>query len=201
MIQQQIHEKILRKFFRRTESEIRTSLNDVKNDFCRETRIIEGEFTTFNTTATEIYYSIGSDVVSIKQVVLDGVTLKPMSDVYGLNPTNISVKGWHNKGGELGIGNFSPGNLTAIGSVLVVRYFGVMLAADFTEDMAQISEVPDQYHRALIAGVMREFAEDDDNYKMATYYNNVYIAFRREAKREANRRQDGTPNVVEADPY
>ena len=201
MIQQQILDIILRKFPGRTETEIRISLNEVKDDFCRETRIIEGEFTTFNTTTTEIYYTIGSDVVLIKQVVLNGLTLKPMSDVYGLNPTNISAQGWHNKGGELGIGNFSPGEITVIGSVLPVRYFGVKLAADFTVDTSQVSEVPSQYHRALVAGVIRGFAEDTEQYKMAAYYDKVYAAFRRSAKREANRRQDGTPNVVDAAPY
>ena len=201
MIQQHMHEKILAKFPVRAEGEIRESLNDVKNDFCEETRIITGEFDAFNTDGVNIYFDMPDGVVLLKQVALDNVTLKPMSDVYGLNPSNISAQGWHNKGGELGIGNFSRSGVTAIGSVLEVRSFGVKLAADFTTDMSQVSEVPTKYHRALIAGVMREFAEDTEQYKMATYYDSVYAGFRRRAKKEANTRQDGTSSVVDAAQY
>ena len=82
MTQQQLIEKILRKFPGRKEAEIRDALNEVKNEFCRETRIIEGEFTTFDTDATSVYYTMGDDVVTIKQVDVNGSKITPLGGVY-----------------------------------------------------------------------------------------------------------------------
>ncbi len=67
MTQQQLIEKILRKYPGRKEAEIRNELNVIKDEFCRETGIIEGEFTTFNTDGTSMYFTMGSDVVTLKQ--------------------------------------------------------------------------------------------------------------------------------------
>ena len=103
---------------------------------------------------------------------------------------------WWQKGDTIGIGSLSRGTVTALSSVLAVRYFGVKLADDFTTDKSKESDLPSTYHRALLAGVLRNFAEDDDNFKMATYWREVYNDKRREAKREANTRKDGTPYDV-----
>ena len=85
MTQQHLIEKILRKFPDRKEAEIRAELNEVQKEFCRETRIIEGEFTTFNTDGTSMYFAMGSDVVTIKQLDLDGAKIKPLGGVYEID--------------------------------------------------------------------------------------------------------------------
>ncbi len=108
---------------------------------------------------------------------------------------------WWIKGDKLGLGGFAAGKVAPIGSVIAVRYFGVKLAADFTTDLSEESELPSTYHRAILAGVMRNFAEDDDNFKAALYWREVYRELRREAKREANIRKDGTPYDVVAQGY
>ena len=82
MIQRQLIEKIIKKFPDRKEAEIRAELNEVQKEFCRETRIIEGEFTTFNTDGTSMYFTMGADVVTIKQLDLDGVKIDPLGGVY-----------------------------------------------------------------------------------------------------------------------
>lgn len=82
MTQQQLIEKILRKFPGRKEGEIRAELNEVQKEFCRETRIIEGEFTTFDTDGTSMYFDLGSDVVTVKQVDLNGVKINPLGGIY-----------------------------------------------------------------------------------------------------------------------
>ena len=106
---------------------------------------------------------------------------------------------WWQKGDQLGIGvnagNSSP-NVAPTG--LAVRYFGVKLATDFTDDMQQESELATTYHRALLAGLMRDYAEDDENFKAALFWSGIYNELRREAKREANNRKDGTPISVAA---
>lgn len=75
-------EKILRKFPGRKEAEIRSEMNAVKEEFCRETRILEGEFTTFDTDGTSMYYDLGSDVITVKQVDLGGTKIDPLGGVY-----------------------------------------------------------------------------------------------------------------------
>ena len=82
MTQQQLIEKIRMKFPKRNEGEIRSELNEVQKEFCRETRILEGEFTTFNLDGTSLYYTMGTDVVTIKQVDLDGTKIDVLGGVY-----------------------------------------------------------------------------------------------------------------------
>lgn len=84
MTQQQLIEKILRKFPDRKEGEIRAELNEVQKEFCRETRILEGEFTTFDTDGTSMYFDLDDRVVTVKQVDLNGVTINPLGGVYGI---------------------------------------------------------------------------------------------------------------------
>jgi len=114
----------------------------------------------------------------------------------------MSSNVWWIKGDQIGIGVFSGNTVpTLITSVYAVRYFGVKLAADFTTDLSEESDLPSPYHRALLAGVMRNFAEDDDNFQTALYWREVYRELRREAKREANTRKDGTAYDVVAPGY
>jgi len=82
MTQRQIMEKILRKFPGRKEGEIRAEMNAVKEEFCRETRILEGEFTTFDTDGTSMYFDLGDDVITVKQVDLAGTKIDPLGGVY-----------------------------------------------------------------------------------------------------------------------
>ncbi len=82
MTQQQFIEKVLRKFPNRKEAEIRSELNEVQKEFCRETRILEGEFTTFNTDGSSMYFDLGDEVVTVKQVDLAGDKIGPLGGVY-----------------------------------------------------------------------------------------------------------------------
>ncbi len=82
MTQRQLIEKILRKFPDRKEGEIRAEANAIKEEFCRETRILEGEFTTFDTDGASMYFDLGDDVVTVKQVDLAGDKLDRLGGVY-----------------------------------------------------------------------------------------------------------------------
>lgn len=74
----------MRKFPDRKEGEIRAELDTVRDEFCRETRILEGEFTTFDTDGTSMYYDLDDRVVTVKQVDLNGVTINPLGGVYAV---------------------------------------------------------------------------------------------------------------------
>ena len=84
MIQRQLMEKILRAHPGRKEAESRAELNTVKREFCRETGILEGEYTTFNLDGSSMYFTMGTDVVAIKQLDLNGEKINPLSGVYGI---------------------------------------------------------------------------------------------------------------------
>ena len=108
---------------------------------------------------------------------------------------------WWIKGDKIGIGGFSNGSVALIPSVYAVRYWGVKKAADYTTDLTETSGLPSTYDRAVLAGVMRNFAEEDDKFQTALYWREVYKELRREAKREANTRKDGTAYDVAAQGY
>jgi len=113
----------------------------------------------------------------------------------------MSSNVWWIKDGKLGIGVLSNGTVNLITGVYSVRYSGVKLADDYTSDLTETSGLPSPYDRAILAGVMRNFAEDDDKFETALYWREVYKEMRRDAKREANTRKDGTAYDVLAQGY
>lgn len=108
---------------------------------------------------------------------------------------------WWLKGDQMGIGILSGETVSIITSVYAVRYWGVKKADDYTSDLTETSGLPSTYDRAILAGVLRNFAEDDDKFETALYWREVYKELRREAKREANIRKDGTAYDVQAQGY
>ena len=82
MTQQFILEKVMRKFMDRTEGEVRSDLNRIQKDFSRETRILEGEFTTFNTNGASLYFDFDDQVSVVKQVQVDGTVIDLLTGVY-----------------------------------------------------------------------------------------------------------------------
>lgn len=113
----------------------------------------------------------------------------------------MSTNHWWIKGDDIGIGVLSGETLTAYGSVAAIRYWGVKKADDYTSDLTETSGLPVTYDRAILAGVIRNFAEDDGDLKTALYWREVYKELRREAKREANTRKDGMAYDVSAQGY
>lgn len=113
----------------------------------------------------------------------------------------MSTNNWWIKGDEIGIGVLSGETVEPYGSVAAVRYWGVKKAADYTSDLTETSGLPSEYDRAILAGVLRNFAEDDGDFQTALYWREVYKEMRREAKREANTRKDGMAHDVQAQGY
>jgi len=113
----------------------------------------------------------------------------------------MSTNVWWVKGDDIGIGVLSGETLTAYGSVAAIRYWGVKKADDYTSDLTETSGLPSTYDRAILAGAMRNFAEDDGDFQTALYWREVYKEMRREAKREANTRKDGMAYDVAAQGY
>ena len=201
MTQQQLIEKIRRGFPLRLEPECRAALNEIQREFCKETRIIEGWFTPFTTTITDQYYDLDELVVEIKQVRIAGTDTGQLQGVYGNVPSNSGVAGWWIRDDQMGVGYLDSTGESVLGLAQEVTYYGVTMAADFTTDLSEESAIPPDYHRALFAGVMRDFSEDDTDLKAAAYWREVYADNRRRAKREANTSKDGTPHVVSAQGY
>ena len=113
----------------------------------------------------------------------------------------MSTTVWWLKGGKMGLGTLSGDTVSVIGTAYAVRYFGVKKADDYTSDLSETSGLPDTYDRAIMAGVLRNFAEEDGDLQTALYWREVYKELRREAKKEANTRKDGTAYGVSAQGY
>lgn len=113
----------------------------------------------------------------------------------------MSSNVWWTKDQQLGLGILSSGTVTPITTVTAVRYGGIKYADDYTDDLSEESGLPEEYDRALLAGVMRDYAEEEKDFKTANYWRGVHDDLRREAKREANIRKDGTPYGVTAEGY
>ena len=66
---------------------------------------------------------------------------------------------------KLGIGkyNSTSATISAPAGFALVEYCGPAYADRFTEDLKQESQLPRHFHRALIAGVLRDYYEDKVN--------------------------------------
>ena len=80
-------EKIRRRHPDRLEPEIRAEMNTVKREFCRETRLLEGEFTGFSLDGTSVMYDLGDNVAAVKQVDLNGVQIQQLTGIYTIELT------------------------------------------------------------------------------------------------------------------
>lgn len=66
---------------------------------------------------------------------------------------------------KLGIGkyNTTSTNITATAEFVEVGYSGPAYAKRFTEDLKEESQLPRQFHRAVLAGGLRDYYEDKPN--------------------------------------
>jgi hypothetical protein len=98
---------------------------------------------------------------------------------------SLSDYDWWIKNKQLGIGtyNTTSSDITAHSGRVNVRYSGPKYAEKFTERMNQESELPPHFHRALIAGVLRDYYEergDTVNMRIQSGVFNRYVRKGRE---------------------
>lgn len=72
---------------------------------------------------------------------------------------------WWIKERKLGIGkyNTTSTDITASAGFDTVEYSGPAYAKRFTEDLKEESQLPRHFHRAILAGALRDYYEDKPN--------------------------------------
>ena len=159
------------------ETEIRLALNRAQDDYCAKTELIKETYTQ-NSVAGQRYYTIHAQVLKILSVQVNDVEIprligKPIIDddefdaQTGLTvpSTSSDNRYWYTDNGRLGVvekissATSRDGQVSdyqSISEVKEIRMFTISQATDFTTDLTEVSELPTQFHDALISKVVSD---------------------------------------------
>jgi hypothetical protein len=159
------------------ETEIRLALNRAQDDYCAKTELIKETYTQ-NSVAGKRYYTIDSQIIKITSVQINDVTIprligKPIIDddefdaETGLTaPSTISDdRYWYTDSGRLGVVERIVGTASrdgkvsdyqSVSEVKEIRIFAISQATDFTTDLTEVSELPSQFHDALVYKIIAD---------------------------------------------
>ena len=171
--------------------EIRQALNRAQDDYCARTELLEKTYVQ-DSVAGQRYYEIHKDIIKITRVQINDVEIPRLignpridDDEFdsatglGAAASSSDDRFWYIDTNRIGIvekainstsrdGRVS--NYQSISEVKEIRLFTVSQGTDFTTDLNQESELPSQFHEALIFKVVSDLhllAEGDmDRHKI-----------------------------------
>jgi len=171
MTQKQLIELIQQHHSGMGETEIRLALNRAQDNYCAKTELIKETYTQ-NSVAGKRYYTIDPQIIKITSVQVNDVTIprligKPIIDddefdaETGLTApsTSSNDRYWYTDSGRLGVVERIVGTASrdgkisdyqSISAVKEIRIFAISQATDFTTDLTEVSELPSQFHDALV---------------------------------------------------
>ena len=177
MTQKQLIELIQQHHPGMGETEIRLALNRAQDDYCAKTELIKETYTQ-NSVAGQRYYTLDAQIIKITSVQVNDVTIprligKPIIDddefdaQVGLTSpsTSSNDRYWYTDSGRLGVverivGTASRDGKTtdyqSISAVKEIRIFAISQATDFTTDLTEVSELPPQFHDALVYKIIAD---------------------------------------------
>ena len=177
MTQKQLIELIQQHHPGMGETEIRLALNRAQDDYCAKTELIKDTYTQ-NSVAGQRYYTIDSQIIKITSVQVNDVTIprligKPIIDddefdaETGLTAPSTSSddRYWYTDSGRLGVVERIVGTSSrdgkisdyqSISAVKEIRIFAISQATDFTTDLTEVSELPSQFHDALVYKIIAD---------------------------------------------
>ena len=177
MTQKQLIELIQQHHPGMDETEIRLALNRAQDDYCAKTELIKEAYTQ-NSVAGKRYYTIDPQIIKIASVQVNDVEIprligKPIIDddefdaETGLTAPSTSSddRYWYTDSGRLGVVERIVGTASrdgkisdyqSISEVKEIRIFAISQATDFTTDLTEVSELPSQFHDALIYKVVAD---------------------------------------------
>ena len=159
------------------ETEIRLALNRAQDDYCAKTELIKEAYTQ-NSVAGKRYYTIDPQIIKIASVQVNDVEIprligKPIIDddefdaETGLTAPSTSSddRYWYTDSGRLGVVERIVGTASrdgkisdyqSISEVKEIRIFAIAQATDFTTDLTEVSELPSQFHDALVYKIIAD---------------------------------------------
>jgi hypothetical protein len=177
MTQKQLIELIQQHHPGMGETEIRLALNRAQDNYCAKTELIKETFTQ-DSVAGQRYYTLDPQIIKITSVQVNDVEIprlihKPIieDDEFdaqtGLAAPSASSddRYWYTDSGRLGVVERIVGTLSrdgkvsdyqSISEVKEIRLFVIGQATDFTTDLTDVSELPSQFHDALVYKVIAD---------------------------------------------
>ena len=177
MTQKQLIELIQQHHPGMGETEIRLALNRAQDDYCAKTELIKETYTQ-DSVAGKRYYTIDSQIIKVTSVQINDVTIprligKPIIDddefdaETGLTAPSTSSddRYWYTDSGRLGVVERIVGTSSrdgkisdyqSISAVKEIRIFAISQATDFTTDLTEVSELPSQFHDALVYKIIAD---------------------------------------------
>ena len=177
MTQKQLIELIQQHHATMGETEIRLALNRAQDDYCAKTELIKETYTQ-NSVAGQRYYTLDAQIIKITSVQVNDVMIprligKPIIDddefdaQTGLTTPSASSddRYWYTDSGRLGVverivGTASRDGKTSdyqsVSEVKEIRIFAISQATDFTTDLTEVSELPTQFHDALVYKIIAD---------------------------------------------
>jgi len=175
MTQKQLIELIQQHHSNMGETEIRLALNRAQDDFCAKTELIKETYTQ-DSVAGQRYYLLDEQILKILSVQINDVEIprligRPIIDddefdaQAGLTAGSSSSneRYWYVDSGRLGVVEKISGVATrddkqsdyqSISVVKEIRIFSISQATDFTTNLTLSSDLPNQYHDALVYKVI-----------------------------------------------
>ena len=177
MTQKQLIELVQQHHPSMGETEIRLALNRAQDNYCAKTELIKETYTQ-SSVAGQRYYTLDAQILKIIAVQVNDVEIprligKPIIDddefdtEDGLKAASTSSNDryWYIDSGRLGVvekisGTSSRDDKTSdyqsISVVKEMRISAISQATAFTTDLTEVSEIPSQFHNALIYKVISD---------------------------------------------
>ena len=192
------------------ETEIRLALNRAQDDYCAKTELIKETYTQ-DSVAGQRYYTLDAQIIKIIAIQINDVEIprligKPIIDddewdaQAGLiAPTSSSDdRYWYVDGGRLGIVEKIPSaasrdgkisDYQSISEVKEIRILSISQATDFTTDLTEISELPIQFHDALVYKIVADgylkSGLAEFNPQISQIFDAKYMALVKDGKKHA----------------
>ena len=177
MTQNQMIELIQQHHPNMGETELRLALNRAQDDYCTKTELIK-KTSTLSSVAGQRYYAIAGNILRIMKVQFNDVVIPRLiggiiidddeHDPPGLDTPSSSTneRSWFIDTSRIGIVEKIAGAVTRddrqsnYQSCSVtgkeIRLFCVTQGTDFTTDLTEVSELPNQFHDALVYKVISD---------------------------------------------
>ena len=210
MTQKQLIELIQQHHASMGETEIRLALNRAQDNYCAKTELIKETYTQ-NSVAGQRYYTLDAQILKIIAIQINDVAIprligKPIIDddefdaQTGLTAASTSSNDryWYTDSGRLGVVEKISGTSSrddkisdyqSISVVKEMRIFAVSQATDFTTDLTEVSELPTQFHDALVYKVISDSylkaGVEEFNPQVSQIFDAKYEVLVRDGKKHA----------------
>ena len=210
MTQKQLIELIQQHHATMGETEIRLALNRAQDDYCAKTELIKTTYIQ-DSVAGKRYYTLDSQILKITKVQINDVDIPRLIGIpiidddefdaeTGLSAPSSSSNDrfWYIGNDRLGLVEKAASAVTrdgrqsdyqSISEVKEIRIYAIAQAADFTTDLTEVSEIPNQFHDALVYKVISDAylkaGTEVFNPQVSQIFEGKYLALVQNGKRKA----------------